>query len=90
MARNTAPLPVGARIAYLRDGYSLVPAVVIEIRQTDTGRWRGDINTQDGVLTDQPLHADFYIKQQHLQETNRFAWSGIWDELAKKVKEPSA
>ncbi|MFE9525148.1 hypothetical protein [Streptomyces sp. NPDC006631] len=90
MALKKAPLPVGARIAYMPDGASLVPALVVSVERTNSGNWRGDILTQDGLLANRSLHPDYYIRQQHLQPVNQTAWSGIWDELAKKAKEPSA
>ncbi|MFF1701231.1 hypothetical protein [Streptomyces sp. NPDC058252] len=84
MAQQKAPLPVGARIAYMTDGYSLVPAVVVSIERTHSGNWRGDIRTRDGLLENRSLHPDYFIRQQHLQEVNRLAWADIWDALAKE------
>jgi hypothetical protein len=84
MAQKNAPLPVGARIAYMADGYRLVPAVVVSIERTNSGNWRGDIRTQDGLLANRSLHQDYFIRQQHLQEVNRIAWADIWDQLAKE------
>jgi hypothetical protein len=80
-----APLPVGARIAYMPDGYSLVPAVVVSIERTNSGNWRGDIRTQAGLLVNRSLHRDYYIRQQHLQPVNQTAWADIWDRLQQEA-----
>ncbi|RZU36024.1 hypothetical protein EV284_3507 [Streptomyces sp. BK022] len=84
--QQKAPLPVGARIAYMPDGYSLVPAVVVAIERTNSGSWRGDIRTQDGLLENRSLNPEYFIRQQHLQQVNRTAWANIWDELAAEGK----
>lgn len=84
-AKNAKPpVKAGARIAYMTDGYSLEPAIVVSIERTHSGNWRGDIRTQDGVLENRSLHQDYFIRQQNLQEVNRLAWADIWDALAKE------
>ncbi|MER5754383.1 hypothetical protein [Streptomyces sp. NPDC002088] len=84
MAQKKAPFKAGDHIAYMPDGHSLVPALVVSVEQSGSGAWRGDILTEaHGLLANRMLHSDFVIKKSGLQEANRIAWASAWERLEK-------
>jgi hypothetical protein len=86
MSQQSAPFKVGDRIAYMPDGYSLVPAVVASVEQSRSGAWRGDILTAaHGLLANRSLNSDFAVKASALQERTQQRWAPEWAELEKEV-----
>jgi hypothetical protein len=84
MAAKEAPFRVGARIGIMPNGYSLVPGIVLTVARTNSGNWRGDIRTADGVLANLSLHPDYAIEESRLRPGTRESWAPHWEALEQQ------
>ncbi|MFJ6508683.1 hypothetical protein [Streptomyces sp. NPDC091879] len=83
MALKNAPYKAGDRIAIMPNGYSLVPGVILAAWQGNSGSWRGDVITEDGVLENRSLHRDYVTKASGLAAGTRDGWGQVWERLEK-------
>lgn len=76
-----APFKVGDRVAVMKDGYSLVLAIVLTVEQTASSTWRGDVKTQSGVLPFRRLGTDNVLKASQMEPDSRERFTPVWQTL---------
>lgn len=84
MAEKKAPFKAGDRVAIMPDGYSLVPGVILAAWQGNAGAWKGDVQTESGVLENRSLHRDYVSKASGLTAGTRDGWGPVWERLEKE------
>lgn len=84
MAQEKAPFKVGDRISHMPTGYTLVPAIVVSVQRNESGSWRMDVRTQDGILKDRPTHRDWSAPASQMSAETRAAWESYWEDLEKQ------